>query len=95
MPMCFSLSRKSNPDSAVALSEIDNEMCRFFGIEPHPVNWLANWYNYHGIDYACGVSLTEVRKMEEDDTDSMDYQVAKYLEDHYVLRQWREIGRSN
>ena len=51
MPRCFQLLRDG---VAVALIDVDEEMCRHFGAECHESRWFAGWYDFIGFGLATG-----------------------------------------
>lgn len=61
MPNCFSLTRKSDPDAGpVAFVTIDEELCKYLGVECHPTNWYMGWYDHIGLALACGRSFAQI-----------------------------------
>lgn len=61
MPNCFQLIRKSQPEAGpVVLTEVDEELCRHFGVSIHPYCWYENWYDIIGFRLALGRSFAEI-----------------------------------
>jgi hypothetical protein len=68
--------------------ELDEDMCRHFGVQPHPVRWLANWENEVGLGIALG--LTPDRIAEYLPPDALP--VLDYIR-QFEWEVWREFGR--
>jgi hypothetical protein len=70
MPNCFQLCRDGQ---AVALQQIDEEMCNHFNAPCDPVRWFRGWYDFIGFDLATGRDFAQIRAIYEADPDLSDF----------------------
>lgn len=80
MAACFSLTKIGETEPAV-LQEVDNDMARFFGVEPDPVKWYRNWYNEVGFRLALGWSLDKITQEYPEWVSVCDWLQANYTSD--------------
>lgn len=97
MPNCFQLIRKATGKAAV-LQEVDEELCRYFGEEPHETRWFCHWYDTIGFALACGKSFDWCReKVKESDASDEDKQYSlkmiDWFDENFTPDCWAEIGR--
>jgi hypothetical protein len=98
MPNCFTLTRKNNLDAGpVALSEIDNEICAYLGVEPWEDEYYRQWVDTIGLALACGQSFDQIIEQCRKDMgayiESSHYyeikmKIAEYLNQHFVADAW-------
>lgn len=96
MPNCFQLTKIG--DSAPSkLADIDNDICRHLGINPHPKMYAHCWVDIIGYAYAMGETPKSWwAKVEKsyDDHGNPDMQplskISKYLAENYTSRSWAE-----
>lgn len=105
MPNCFTLTRKSNPEAGpVEFTEIDEEMCRHFGVPCDPVQWYMKWYCFAcewGI--ALGATLKQLvddwedeHLLFDDEPSEFDirwHEILVWLDENFTSDAWAEIGR--
>ena len=53
MPNCFLFVSKETK-TIVDLNKVDEEICGFLGIEVHPTNYAAGWFDCIGFRLAIG-----------------------------------------
>jgi len=92
MPACFQLTRKGTT-SPTPLTQVDEHLCRDFGVAPHPKEYYNQWYSCIGLHLAMGVPFG--KKMEESLTRSFPYdpeliRIAQWLQTNYTAEHWRE-----
>lgn len=101
MPNCFSLTRKSG-GGPVSLTQIDEEMCRHFGVACHPTKWYHYWYDTIGFDLACGGTFAKMRaklieQISEDDPESewdkRTLEIVDWLDANFESDAWARIGK--
>jgi len=103
MPNCFTLTPKGQASPAT-LAAVDEGICALLGVEPHPVKYIAGWFDDLGFCYAMGDShdrvLEKLNELLAKTTDAFDLRqievklkIAQYLADNYDLNAWAEIGR--
>jgi len=85
--------KKSNTEfKAESLSEIDNEICKHFGVTSHNITYHASWYDIIGFDLATSKSFQEIiAKFKAIETDKhLEHliEIAKWLDEHYVSNHW-------
>ena len=85
MPNCFQLWRG---DSAVPLSQIDDEMRLHFGAPSHPTDYYESWYDLVGSLLASGYSFDRVREVYADAPELCA--VVDWLEKNFTVRHWYE-----
>jgi len=102
VPNCFQLARKSEPEKPIALSVIDEEMCKQFNAEVDPVKYHAYWYDIIGFKLAMGKSFIQIvaslaKLMIEMPQHKDEYlhliEIALWLNDNFVVDTWAEIGK--
>ncbi len=81
MAVCFSLTKKGET-KPTPLQTVDEEMCRYFGVEPHATDWFRNWYSHAGFMLALGYSFDDVIAHYEC-TDLED--ITEWLKKHYIV----------
>ena len=87
MPNCFSLTRKSDPESGpVPLATIDEEMCVFFNVLPHPRMYYLGWYDMIGFRLAVGHTFEEIIS----DSSERLKVVAQWLQDNFIPNAWAQ-----
>jgi len=86
MPICFQLIRDGEPASP---SQVDEEICRHFGEEPHPKWYYHGWYDCVGGDLAAGKSFDEIRAFWTD-CDPRLVEIADWIEQRSEVRHWYE-----
>ncbi len=93
MPNCFQLLRDNVP---VTLNAIDEELCRHFGADCHPKRYYKDWHDIIGYGLAKGHTFDEIKNSLTasgyDDALTL-VQIAEWLESHFTVRSWVEIGR--
>lgn len=103
MPVCFRLIRKGETE-ATPLSKIDNELCAALGVEPHPITYYAQWFDFIGIRLAIGQSFDEIiARLEKGIKDADEagdegsmlhfrklYNAARWLSENFTPECWRE-----
>ena len=82
MPNCFQLLRNGTP---VNLVDVDKEMCKAFGAECDPDKWYRSWYNIIGFGLALGRTWDDLREIDPEDVDVVDW-----LEANYTVKAWAE-----
>ncbi len=82
MPACYMLIRKGE-NTPTKLAQIDEEMCAFFHVIPHPNNWYRNWENTIGLSLAVGNDWKKTREIFPEDTD-----IINWLEENFVVESW-------
>ena len=100
MPACVQYYRKGEK-VAIVLADLDDELCAHLGVTPDPVKYVAGWFDFIGLFHALDKSHDEVRakikKCIEDDPAYTGYQqwlkILDYLEEHFTVNSWTEIGR--
>ena len=87
MPNYFKLHRDG---SLVHLIQVDEEMSRHFGEEPHPTKWFAGWYNSIGFYLAMGRSWDEIRAIyAEDAVDGpLAIEIINWLDANFQVNSW-------
>jgi RecB family exonuclease len=100
MPNCYSLTRKDfvgpcpRPES---LASVDDRLCAYFGVAPHPKYFYENWENNIGLLLSLGKTWDEVREIclaaENGEFGKSLATIATWLEQHYDVAAWAEIGR--
>jgi len=110
MPNYFQLTRKSNLKAGpVSFVEIDEEICKHFGVEPEPLGgrYYYEWYESIGFRLAIGKTLEQTRAQfveytqEPEDKHSPNYkayyerliEIVDYLNEHYTSDAWAQIGK--
>lgn len=98
MPNCFSLSRKTDPNTAVAFSVIDAELCAYLNVECHPVKYHCDWYETIGYAIAVGVTFEKMRDaVKNSDSTAEDkaysLKMIDWFDTNFVSDAWAEIGR--
>lgn len=86
MPNCFSLTRKgeSKPTNLV---DVDEELCEFLGVETHPEEWVAHWYEAVGFGLALGCTFEDLwTNFEDEDL----REIIEYLDENFEARCWIE-----
>ena len=87
MPVCFQLSKKGvEPFTPEKLSDIDNRMCEYFGVEPDKRKYFRYWVDIEGFALACGKSFQWMR--ENHDMDRLP--IIEFLDGNYISDNWRE-----
>jgi len=84
MPNCVSFKRKISGER-VTPHQIDNELCYYNHVEPHPEAWHDNWMNTIGFVLACGHGWDKAREIFDDKLNTIDF-----LEHNYVPDSWAE-----
>lgn len=89
MAACFNLTKKGESEPTL-LQTVDEELCRYFGVEPHATAWFRNWYNQVGFMLALGYSFDDViaHYAEYECTDLED--ITEWLKKHYIVAAWCE-----
>lgn len=59
MPNCFQLLDRTT-EEAVKFADLDIELCSHTNNLPHPVNYLAGWYDCIGLRIALGRTYDEM-----------------------------------
>lgn len=78
---------KKGEKTPTNLQEVDEELCKAFGQEVHPVLYLWNWYDMIGLYLALGKDWEWIQN--ELQTEELK-KVAGYLEEHYDVKAWLE-----
>ena len=97
MPNYFELARKSNPEAGpVVLQELDEELCKHFGVPCDAKRYLGGWYDSIGLSLAMGDTFEEiiayyrttVVKYHDDAEFKQAYsdliQIAEYIQLHFI-----------
>lgn len=103
MPNCFSLTKKGE-NAPTPLVKIDEEICEHFQAEVHPTKYHASWFDIIGWHLAMGRDFPTIKEklkseflLREDEGDkafySRQYEIADFLERHYVSDSWVQIGK--
>lgn len=82
--ICFQLLDKTTGEPA-NLPSIDNDMCKFFGVTPHPEYYYRSWYDIVGLCLASGYSYETIKQRIPEYSDIVDY-----LEKHYNVNCWAQ-----
>jgi hypothetical protein len=90
MPNCFQLISKDTK-LPVALARVDEAICKHVGVIPHEDKWFKDWYNYIGFALACGKTFPQIKKLFDHDDEIGE--VIAFLDTHYTVDAWAEIGR--
>lgn len=85
MPNCFQLCRDG---AAVPLLDIDEEMCRYFGVACDPKAWHHAWYDIVGYALAMGRTFDEIRARYED---PHLREIVDWLANNFTPRAWYEL----
>jgi hypothetical protein len=85
MPNCFQLLRDGK---AVPLSTVDEELCKHFGAECHPIRYYEAWYDCVGYGLASGHSFDKIRDTYADLPKIVE--IANWIEAHFEVRSWYE-----
>lgn len=93
MPACFQLFKKES-DVPARFCDVDDEMCKAFGIEPDVKMYLYGWYDSIGFLIAVGhelggESLREKIK-EYDYGEGRLTKALAWLEENYSSSAWYE-----
>jgi hypothetical protein len=90
------LSRETG--EPVTFTEIDERMCKDFGVEVHPTKYFRYWYDMICFPLALGQTYGEIRErwkgfLEDEDEvmvghTKLDLEVLDWLEDRYEPRAW-------
>lgn len=79
MPQCFQLSRKSSKEfTPVAFNEIDEELCKAFGVPVHPDRYFREWYGTIGFALACGHDWQAIKEKQLGDPTVVDWLAMHY-----------------
>ena len=103
MPSCFSLTKKGD-DKASNLSDVDEEICRKFGVKSDQSKYAWDWYDAIGVRLAMSLSLKEIHGIftkesveckEEGLMASHEFyeslvNVTQFLIENYVSNAWYE-----
>jgi hypothetical protein len=87
MSACFQLLDKRD-NQAIAFVRIDDLLCQHFGVDPDPVKWYHDWYNWIGVGLAFGASFDKLRKAYVNDETALS--IINWMDMHYVANTWRE-----
>lgn len=85
MPNCFQLIDKTTKVPA-KLAKIDDELCQYLNVEPHPVKYYQSWYDALGLGFACGRTYDELREIYKEDVEYL--RILDYLEERYDVDAW-------
>ena len=93
MPACFQLFPKGS-DEPARFSEIDDAMCKHFGVEPDPDRYYRFWYDIEGFGLATGHSFDDMRTLDEEvPPEESRRAIIDWLDEHYTSDAWTEIGK--
>lgn len=101
MPNCYNLTRKGWPSPAT-LQTVDAELCQNLSLPFDDVHWTCDWHNIIGFSLAMGRTLPELidrhrenetKYPEDRDTYHDLVRICAYLNEHYTVDAWAEIGR--
>lgn len=89
MPNCFQLLRDGQ---AVALTQVDEEMCHHFGEPCDPDRYFREWYACVGYDLATGKSFPEIAAIYAAPPweDAGLAPVVAWLAANFTARSWYE-----
>lgn len=100
MPNCSSLARKSEPTKPVALTVIDEEMCKHFNVKCDPKVYYAYWYDHIGFGLAMGRDFASIRKYWKGLLSQADplnngieermIEIVDWLDSNFVSDAWSE-----
>jgi hypothetical protein len=91
---CFTLQRKGSTEN-VNFSEVDNEICKHFGVTPDPKLYYKKWYVFIGLGLATMYKLGTpefvqwCNEIKEDGLDEL-YQIGMYLNENFTSNSWAE-----
>ena len=63
----------------VSFIDIDEEMCRHFGVVPDEIDYYRDWYNTLAFSLACGKTYDQLRRDWPGMIDIIDYLETKYI----------------
>lgn len=96
MPNCYSLTRKGETEPSM-LQHVDEDLCKHWEVDPHPMHWYFDWHNIIGFRLALGKTFAEIHaEMLAHATtynDECYYRLAditRYLEEHYTSNAWAQ-----
>lgn len=103
MPAYFQLISKTT-QKPVPFAEIDDELCKAMGVEPHDTDFLRSWYDIIGLRLALGRSFEEIqaefeeRKASAADNDNSEFwtdmnKILQYIRENYDSTAWYQYGR--
>jgi hypothetical protein len=74
------------PKGGASFIEVDERMCKHFGVEPDPDLWFRNWENALGLGLAAG-GFENIRKNYL--LDDAELEVLDWLEANFTVFNWR------
>lgn len=87
MGVCFQLSKKGvQPFTPEKLSDVDNVLCEYLGVEPDKVKYHRYWVDTEGFALACGKSFDWMRENH----DKNRLVIIDFLDRYYDCDNWRE-----
>lgn len=96
MPNCFTLARKSEPTKPVALTVIDEEMCKHFNVKCDPKIYYCYWYDWIGFRLAMGKDFKSIREgiIEiadvEPEFEKRLVEICDWLDTNFVSDAWSQ-----
>jgi hypothetical protein len=88
MPVCFTLTRKADLAAGpVSFQQIDDEMCKHFGVEPDKVEYYQRWYDTVGLALACGHDWPKIKEIFPGKAEIIDWLAENFTQDAWSERK--------
>ena len=94
MPNYYNLTKKGQTTPSNA-NQIDEEICLFLGVQPHPKYYRKGWNDFIGQPLAYGMSFDKIISDFEKQNDPFFEElikIAKFLQENYTPDAWATIG---
>ena len=88
MSACFQLI-PIDSDQPEKFGQIDEKMCRFFGVEPSNDQWYMHWYPVIGFNMALGLDYQKLRETFPEYLEVINWLADNYTINSFQSSKWR------